>query len=268
MCEIAHHRARPIIDTKTLLRGDELVLTDKCIIVDPRHWLADDGELPSKPLRVRRLAIRVAQCIEYGHDLPLAYARETLLPCRRRPDGAQCLGLLWVTKQEQDLLLAHCPACGSDEFLIHHWQETRWAHGRMEPQLIDPDADHFEIELPAEIASEPAAASRDPLDAVLSELGSRLSPAEVRAEIARAGSPTEVLSAILHSASKVPTRATLERFAPVLIELWNAERAFIPAANDGPTSEPRRIPEKTPRNDPCPCGSGRKFKRCCLVRLH
>jgi uncharacterized protein len=27
--------------------------------------------------------------------------------------------------------------------------------------------------------------------------------------------------------------------------------------------ETRRNPGKTGRNDPCPCGSGRKYKRCC-----
>jgi hypothetical protein len=26
----------------------------------------------------------------------------------------------------------------------------------------------------------------------------------------------------------------------------------------------RRVPRKYGRNDPCPCGSGRKYKRCCL----
>jgi uncharacterized protein len=26
---------------------------------------------------------------------------------------------------------------------------------------------------------------------------------------------------------------------------------------------PRRIAPKTGRNDPCPCGSGKKYKRCC-----
>jgi uncharacterized protein YecA (UPF0149 family) len=25
----------------------------------------------------------------------------------------------------------------------------------------------------------------------------------------------------------------------------------------------RRPPEKVGRNDPCPCGSGKKFKKCC-----
>jgi len=31
----------------------------------------------------------------------------------------------------------------------------------------------------------------------------------------------------------------------------------------GPQSEPRRSATKVGRNAPCPCGSGRKFKRCC-----
>jgi uncharacterized protein len=28
-------------------------------------------------------------------------------------------------------------------------------------------------------------------------------------------------------------------------------------------SEPRRTTPKVGRNDPCPCGSGRKYKKCC-----
>ncbi len=31
---------------------------------------------------------------------------------------------------------------------------------------------------------------------------------------------------------------------------------------DGDT--PKGAPKKTGRNDPCPCGSGKKFKRCCF----
>jgi preprotein translocase subunit SecA len=29
------------------------------------------------------------------------------------------------------------------------------------------------------------------------------------------------------------------------------------------TSEPFRAPPKVGRNDPCPCGSGKKYKKCC-----
>jgi preprotein translocase subunit SecA len=30
--------------------------------------------------------------------------------------------------------------------------------------------------------------------------------------------------------------------------------------------EPARAAPKIGRNDPCPCGSGKKFKRCCVGR--
>ena len=30
--------------------------------------------------------------------------------------------------------------------------------------------------------------------------------------------------------------------------------------------ERKRAFKKTGRNDPCPCGSGKKFKKCCLER--
>ena len=29
------------------------------------------------------------------------------------------------------------------------------------------------------------------------------------------------------------------------------------------THEPRRTDPKVGRNDPCPCGSGKKYKKCC-----
>jgi uncharacterized protein YecA (UPF0149 family) len=28
----------------------------------------------------------------------------------------------------------------------------------------------------------------------------------------------------------------------------------------------RRVPPRVGRNEPCPCGSGKKFKRCCLAK--
>jgi len=31
----------------------------------------------------------------------------------------------------------------------------------------------------------------------------------------------------------------------------------------GPRVETVRVADKTGRNDPCPCGSGKKFKKCC-----
>lgn len=46
-----------------------------------------------------------------------------------------------------------------------------------------------------------------------------------------------------------------------------AEELALAAAgefDDGPT-EPYRAPQKVGRNEPCPCGSGKKYKKCCGV---
>lgn len=41
---------------------------------------------------------------------------------------------------------------------------------------------------------------------------------------------------------------------------WLARRE-----NQAPSLEPQRRPEpRVGRNDPCPCGSGKKYKKCCL----
>lgn len=32
------------------------------------------------------------------------------------------------------------------------------------------------------------------------------------------------------------------------------------------TTRQQRLANRVGRNDPCPCGSGQKFKRCCLLR--
>jgi SEC-C motif/Protein of unknown function (DUF1186) len=44
-----------------------------------------------------------------------------------------------------------------------------------------------------------------------------------------------------------------------------AEELALAAAgelDDGPL-EPYRAPQKVGRNEPCPCGSGKKYKKCC-----
>jgi aryl carrier-like protein len=46
---------------------------------------------------------------------------------------------------------------------------------------------------------------------------------------------------------------------------WDAGRRMLSALNGNnfaPT-DPYRAPDKVGRNDPCPCGSGKKYKRCC-----
>lgn len=44
------------------------------------------------------------------------------------------------------------------------------------------------------------------------------------------------------------------------------DRRFMKQMVEPPTpAQMRRVPPKVGRNEPCPCGSGKKFKKCCLV---
>lgn len=44
--------------------------------------------------------------------------------------------------------------------------------------------------------------------------------------------------------------------------------ASVPPTRGAPTPGPIRVDRPAGRNDPCPCGSGRKFKRCCGATTH
>jgi len=50
-------------------------------------------------------------------------------------------------------------------------------------------------------------------------------------------------------------------------ELPVEDRKFIKPMKLKPTNrQMKRNPPKIGRNEVCPCGSGKKFKKCCLVR--
>ena len=106
------------------------------IVVDPNHWLTEQGDLPDEP-RLRNQMLRVAALIEYGGPLPVMHWRETLIPCRRRPKGKPCMGLLAVVKESDERLYAHCTCCGSDEYVISNWKDTLWADGPMPPEPVE-----------------------------------------------------------------------------------------------------------------------------------
>ena len=55
--------------------------------------------------------------------------------------------------------------------------------------------------------------------------------------------------------------ATLDVFPEAAVEYQRIGR-FVAAAVDEPVVTPVTS-VKAPRNEPCPCGSGRKFKKCC-----
>src|SRR5688572_17299647 len=97
------------------------------LVVDPHHWLEQDGSLPTENLRLRRRVLRIARLIEYGGPLKPGETRETLVECTKRPSGAQCIGLLWTMKTEQGEIHCRCLSCGGDEILITNWRDLDWS---------------------------------------------------------------------------------------------------------------------------------------------
>lgn len=232
-------------------------------VVNPSHWLTDTGELPDEP-RLRAKTLRVAQCIEAGGPLPRGHARETLIPCRKRPGGKACLGLLVVLKQDDDAIHAFCKVCTADEYLIYEWEDTLWANGPMEP--VDVAAMAAEAGTPKR---EPAARDLDLLlERVLALLGSRLTTTEARRIVERSASPSAMVQAVFATAAQPPSVATMERLLPVLMDLWNSTpRAELGGQSPETVHATRAAAPRGPqvgRNQPCPCGSGRKYKKCCL----
>lgn len=53
---------------------------------------------------------------------------------------------------------------------------------------------------------------------------------------------------------------TIEPAVRALHAYWLAQRS----AHSSPAQPPLQATPKAGRNDPCPCGSGKKFKQCCL----
>jgi hypothetical protein len=111
------------------------------LVVDPHHWLMEDGSIPTHDLRLRRNILRVARFIEYGGPLEPGEYQQTLIECARKPGRKPCLGLMVVMKTKDDTLLGFCPKCGVEEVLISNWQDTRWAEGAplpLMPELPGP----------------------------------------------------------------------------------------------------------------------------------
>ncbi len=111
------------------------------LVVDPWHWLNQDGSLPCDQPGLFRKALRIAQVIEYGGTLARGTARDTLLQCTRRPARKRCTGLLWVTRTPNDELVAFCTVCKHDEVMVHNWQDTVWADGMMEAMSLEPEVE-------------------------------------------------------------------------------------------------------------------------------
>jgi uncharacterized protein len=58
-------------------------------------------------------------------------------------------------------------------------------------------------------------------------------------------------------------RESLATLIPMAVhELWRYWREH--ETGEAPVSAPFKVGPRVGRNDPCPCGSGKKFKKCCL----
>ncbi|MBN1854905.1 MAG: SEC-C domain-containing protein [Pirellulales bacterium] len=63
----------------------------------------------------------------------------------------------------------------------------------------------------------------------------------------------------------VESEAIHEEAAPATTEIGRQQQAAIAGTEADKKLEPIRNREKRiGRNDPCPCGSGKKYKQCCL----
>ena len=49
--------------------------------------------------------------------------------------------------------------------------------------------------------------------------------------------------------------------------VWDTAKEFADAVFPKPNVKRRITPPRVGRNDPCPCGAGKKFKRCCGVSI-
>lgn len=110
------------------------------LVVDIRHWLDEHADIPHDNPTLRRRVLRIARLIEYGGPLARGEFRETLVECSCRPMRKPCLGLLWVSKEEDDRIYGYCLICTQEEIVISGWRDTMWADGPMEPATNEPIA--------------------------------------------------------------------------------------------------------------------------------
>ncbi|HCB1497844.1 uncharacterized protein DET57_108185 [Klebsiella oxytoca] len=89
-------------------------------------------------------------------------------------------------------------------------------------------------------------------------------PAELEAELdAIALHGTEERFEALDELSAEEFIASVERIRPAALALYNY---WTEHAQPADVQQPIRNETKIGRNDPCPCGSGKKYKQCCLAK--
>ena len=239
----------------------------KLLNVDPHDFIDQEGNLPVVGA-ARLTAVRVAQCIEYAGTLAKEEGRATLIPCRFRPGGVACDGFLIVIKQPDTSILAVCNGCEEPQYLIHNWQDMPWAKGPAEAVHLDQIDDEDET---SDLASLPPGteALDERLTKALKTMGWQLSASELRQMISKSHMPSDVFRELQMHFPPPPNAKAVKRFLPLLMEAWNhTPRPELAGRSPNQVAKhrPARAEAEPSRNSPCPCGSGRKYKRCCISK--
>jgi uncharacterized protein len=94
------------------------------------------------------------------------------------------------------------------------------------------------------------AEAKDALRELIDHLGAlKLAPADERF--------------VAHVARYYPDQPPPDRDALIDAACFAVQDLRLWFVDHSPRTEPRRVAPTPGRNDPCPCGSGRKFKKCC-----
>ena len=56
---------------------------------------------------------------------------------------------------------------------------------------------------------------------------------------------------------------SIDRISPAALALFDY---WMDNPKEAPVKQPIKNEQKVGRNDPCPCGSGKKYKQCCLAK--
>lgn len=87
--------------------------------------------------------------------------------------------------------------------------------------------------------------------------------ADALADIERLAGPDTAAPAFSMHEEHGPPSVSEQRFDQFGAAIWGAYALRALGKSLGPRTEPLRKPAAPGRNDACPCGSGKKFKRCC-----
>ena len=98
---------------------------------------------------------------------------------------------------------------------------------------------------------------------------------QIQAEISLGGQLQEVINDMEASGIIFDEAEHMERFASIITDVWNHTRMVLNRGHKPyemvmkgleEVSAQRKVPQKVYPNDPCPCGSGKKYKKCCMKK--